>query len=360
MKNKLTLNDPNPFNHGQSSIAYKEISLKKNKKIINILDKGWGIKKIISLSISEISTGFYSSIYRVITDKQKYILKKSKINNFNRQEIISGCINHLYRASFPVPKLIKTISGKYHFTHTEKPYFLMKYTSGEHFNGSRKELFNAGKLLAHLHLLLEKYPRHSQIKALKKDVYPLDLESLDTIRQVINNNINITLDKDASVAVNTFLKLNFKKHINEMRSIKLPEQLGHFDFNPHNLIFNSKTQEIVALLDFDLIRISQRARDVSLGMHKLARIYGDKTEKKNDSGSSILSRAQVFLNGYNEISQLTQDEVSAISLLIIDEAIRKIIYLLKKIYLEHDLIVIPELSKQMTQINEAVKFQTLK
>ena len=139
-----------------------------------------------------------------------------------------------------------------------------------------------------------------------------------------------------------------------MDAIKLPKQIGHFDFNPHNLIYNPKNYRIIALLDFDLIRVSQRARDIALGMHKISRVFGNKTERKNDVGGSIPNRTQIFLNGYNKIVKLTKKEESAIPDLIIDEGIRKIIYLLKKSYLDNDSIIKYEINKQITLINEAL------
>ena len=117
MKKMPITNDPIPFNHGQSSIVYKGISLEKNKKITNILNKGWGLKDITKLSTNKMAVNFYSSIYKVTIQKNDYILKVSNINNIKRQKIISKCINYLYQSNFPVPKIIKTTSGKYFFSY---------------------------------------------------------------------------------------------------------------------------------------------------------------------------------------------------------------------------------------------------
>jgi Ser/Thr protein kinase RdoA (MazF antagonist) len=137
----------------------------------------------------------------------------------------------------------------------------------------------------------------------------------------------------------------------------LPRQLGHYDYHPHNLLFDSRNK-LTAILDFDLMRVSQRARDVALAMHKLARVYGSQTEAKLDIGATILDRATDFLSAYQQLFPLAKHEVISMPHLLRDEVIRKIAYLcMTKNSL--DRYSLQELKKQETQFWETMEFGSL-
>ena len=102
----------------------------------------------------------------------------------------------------------------------------------------------------------------------------------------------------------------------------VPIQVIHRDLHPHNLLFDPNNHQLLAFLDLDALLISQRIRGIAFAMHRLARTYGDYTERKQGLGSDIRDRLQLFLDFYlNSGGELTQDELELIPYVLLDHTL---------------------------------------
>ena len=119
------------------------------------------------------------------------------------------------------------------------------------------------------------------------------------------------------------------------------------------MIFSKEHQLIIGILDFDLIRISQQIKDISLGMHKFSRMFGEKTIGRNDIGSNISIRSKQFLHSYQELAPLTAEEINVIPTMIFNESKKKILYILSKHYIKNDTSSDFDLEKQLVLMMEA-------
>ena len=127
----------------------------------------------------------------------------------------------------------------------------------------------------------------------------------------------------------------------------------HYDLHPHNALFNPITKEVLALLDFDPICRSQKARDVGFGMLTFSRTYGEKTERKNDMGSNLKDRAKLFLDSYININNLLDNDIRNLDLIVKDEALRRVNLILRNHYLRNNSTWSFDLEKQVTFLREA-------
>nr|MCK4929878.1 hypothetical protein [Nanoarchaeota archaeon] len=107
---------------------------------------------------------------------------------------------------------------------------------------------------------------------------------------------------------------------------------------------------------FDSVCYSQRARDFGFAMHRMARTYGKQTEKKNDIGTDIKHRAQIFLEEYLKHNLLTDEEIKALPWVIQDEALSRVINVLGEHYLLNDQTWSFDLPKQVTTLREGLLF----
>ena len=284
-----------------------------------IIKYGWGLPDVnLITTISRV----YSFIFIFDSIGERYALKYTSINLPERQEIIN---RYMILAKddyhLPVPGIIKTIGGESYILCNGYTATLTKFIAGDLYGGGEKQLYNTGRLLAKLH---KAFKTVTSEPSLVKDIYPNDIDFLRSINsndEVINQ-------------VTTHMLTSYSK---VKQRFVLPRQLGHFDFNSSNLIF--KDDDVVGLLDFDLIRISERARDIALAMYKLNR------------GDQDTARHEIFLDGYRSVNFLLTEEKAAFPELFFDETRRKIIYILKKITLE-GLNIKNELLCQIRQLDE--------
>ena len=93
----------------------------------------------------------------------------------------------------------------------------------------------------------------------------------------------------------------------------MPEQIGHFDFTPSNLLFYNN--KLTGVIDFDIMRVSERARDVVITQRKIS-------NTKEDRHS--------FLEIYNEANPLLEEELNSLDDLYFDEIRRKLIYTIRR------------------------------
>jgi Ser/Thr protein kinase RdoA (MazF antagonist) len=121
------------------------------------------------------------------------------------------------------------------------------------------------------------------------------------------------------------------------------------------VLFDGPEGRVVALLDLDLVRVAERARDVAIAMLKHARVYGRRTERGHDAGTPLSERAIAFVETYHHLEPLTAAERRAIPFLAFDEARRRVLYILGRHYDEGDDSSDFDLSKQVAQMEEALR-----
>lgn len=296
-----------------------------------ILHDGWNIS---NFAISKrFDKRLYSSIYLVdnFENNKKFVLKKSKISNKNKQQVIFKVLRSI--KGLPIPQPIKSTQNKYYFEKGGAIFTLTRFVEGSTFDGSNVKLKLAANELANLHKALKNCQLAKSVRDICGDVYPLDLEYLKNVK-FKNPKLNTALkdlDKSPQKIPNT-----------------LPKQIGHFDYNPDNILFHKTTEKVVGILDFDLLRYSQTARDVALASHRLSR------KALETSGESNLNnKVKIFLSAYKSNNCLSDTEIEYLPALLIDEGYRKIIYLLKRYETLRDRSLVNEIYKQIEYIHEA-------
>ena len=113
----------------------------------------------------------------------------------------------------------------------------------------------------------------------------------------------------------------------------LPQQIIHSDLHPHNVLF--KGQAAAAIIDFDCMRLSPVARDVAIATYRFGRqfLVGQKMSETNLRKKAKKLQDQ-FLTAYQRINPLTPQEIKALPLLIKDEFLTKLLFVLRGAYLE--------------------------
>jgi len=111
---------------------------------------------------------------------------------------------------------------------------------------------------------------------------------------------------DALRAVAQELLLRYDKssaRVNELRFASWKRQIVHGDWHPGNLLFSDR--RIVAVVDFDSIRVAPPATDLANGMLQFS-IVGDRPNPADWPAHFDRGRVLEFLAGYREVIRLSE------------------------------------------------------
>ncbi|MEK6969915.1 MAG: phosphotransferase [Nanoarchaeota archaeon] len=346
----IQYHDLNPFNHGTTTIEYEEMPKSESSRLRAILKEGWGKDNANFLRLSA-GAEKNSNNFRVETPPGVYLLKHSHVNNPEAQDLINKAIGYLKDEGIKTPTVIPTIERTTFYATKEGVFCFYNFVGGENFDGSRVELTEVASEIGRLHRALATIPYDNELKKINNSIVGHDRGLLEKIIKAVRTHGEQT-DFD-SYALGILDEINEQSQaIVEAKVCGLPSQIIHYDLHPHNVLFDPTTKKVASMLDFDSLRYSQRARDVGFGMHRFARTCGEKTERKNDVGIDIRDRARLFLNAYLLENRLTDKEIKALPLAIQDEALIRVMNVLRNHYLRNDTTWSFDLFKQATTLRE--------
>lgn len=136
----------------------------------------------------------------------------------------------------------------------------------------------------------------------------------------------------------------------------MPMQAVHGDLHPHNVLFNSDSKEVRAIIDFEHLKVADLISDVAFAMHRFARTCGIQTEMQHDAGVEIIDRAALFLGKYIAEKPLKKEEIEAIPYVLQRTALRNILRILEQHYVKNNSTWSFDLQKQVTMLREAGQF----
>ncbi|MCX6722588.1 MAG: phosphotransferase, partial [Candidatus Staskawiczbacteria bacterium] len=194
----------------------------------------------------------------------------------------------------------------------------------ENFSGQGKGYFN----------VIKDYDREDFIKL--KDLIKSKTEQNDTDKLVLGK-IDIFLETCDKI----------KNYLERLE--KLPKQIIHSDLHPHNILVNDK--EVKVLIDFDSMRISQQARDVAFVIYRLGKqFFVNKDLKEVQENAPKLK--DLFVKEYCLVKELTEEENKLLPVLVKDEFLRKLLFVLKGVYQDNNFAWAKDLSSFVASFEE--------
>ena len=237
-----------------------------------------------------------------------YILKVNEDIKWLEKSIITNRL--LISEGITVAEYIDTIYGKQHLLIDEKYWCLMKKIKGSLFDPYAGDLKNNGILLGKAVARLHKALKNVEDK-LDIDEADFDNELSSWIVPELEKN-GVSFKEGVIDSLYAFFAQDYKN---------LPRQLIHRDMHTGNLLYQNGS---FSYLDFDLGQSNVRIFDiVYLGCSQLVENYKDQTGLKQ--WRKIF---EGIVQGYNEISPLSREELNALpALFVFDEALFTAFYL---------------------------------
>jgi Ser/Thr protein kinase RdoA (MazF antagonist) len=240
----------------------------------------------------------------VTADKGIFLLKRRPRGRDDLQRVAfaHAVQQHLAQRSFPVTSLLTTTDEQTTILSLENHiYEFFRFVTGSRYDGSIEATREAGRQLALFH-------KHLADFAARDEHSPWCFHDSALVRRHLKL---ISADKRTEVSrkmqtVAEELLLRYDKssaHVNELGFASWKRQVVHGDWHPGNLLFSDG--KIVAVVDFDSIRIAPPATDLANGMLQFS-IIADRPNPAEWPAHFDRDRVLQFFDGYREIIKLSQ------------------------------------------------------
>ena len=260
----------------------------------------------------------------IISDTGRYLLKRRAKGKDDRYRVAfaHAVQQHLKEKNFPVSRLIHTRDENNTFLELAGHlYELFEFVSGVRFEGRTESIVDSGAVLAKFHKFLSDF-----------SYQPMPLKgSFHDSRAVRGHLKKIGSEKNNGQADSSLRKTttslttmynNSSVSINQLGFDDWPDQIVHGDWHPGNMLFSGG--KIVAVLDFDSLKVSSTLTDLANGALQFSIVAG----RPNPADwPDYLDQAKLiqFLNGYQQVIKLEKDKLNSLVDLMIETIIAEAI-----------------------------------
>lgn len=259
----------------------------------------------------------------IVCERGKFLLKRRPRGQAGgrRLEYAHRLQAHLSMTGFPLPRLVPPITEEDTVLHYGgQVYELFDYVRGQSYLGTAEETREAGAILARF---------HQAVTGFNHVESPLegDYHDANAVRTALNATPG-SLSGHDSVAGREGEVLGLAQELYDEyeRACAVVERHGlrdwpsgviHCDWHPGNMLF--RNHGIVAVIDYDSARQSQRVLDVANGTLQFSILSSRRVEDWPDELDE--DRAQAFLEGYTEGLEIGEAERACLPCLMIEALI---------------------------------------
>jgi homoserine kinase type II len=240
----------------------------------------------------------------VTADKGVFLLKRRPRGRDDLQRVAfaHAVQQHLASRSFPVTSLLETADEHTLALSLENHiYEFFRFVTGARYDGSAQATREAGRQLAVFHKHLADFRAPDE----KSPWCFHDSAMVRRHLKLISSDKRTETSRRMQAVVQELL-LRYDKssrHVNEVGFDSWKRQVVHGDWHPGNLLYAG--QRIVAVMDFDSIRVAPPATDLANGMLQFS-IVADRPNPADWPAYFDRDRIFQFLDGYREVIRLSQ------------------------------------------------------
>lgn len=265
----------------------------------------------------------------VSSDRGKFLLKRRPRgkDDFYRVAFAHAVQTHLAKRNFPVTDLIATRDeGSTIVQMNNHIYELFRFVPGSRYDGSAQATVDAGRQLANLHLYLADFTSQSTLLGQLRASYH-DCASVRRQLRVIGTNKmrgsdfyapsqDKKLQKIAEILMQIYNDCSVR--VNTLGYDNWGQQVIHGDWHPGNMLFSKG--RLIAVLDFDSIKVAPPITDLANGMLQFS-IVGGRPNPADWPDYFDQAKMTQFLEGYLEVIKLDKDKRASLIDLMVEAMI---------------------------------------
>jgi homoserine kinase type II len=258
----------------------------------------------------------------IVAEKGEFLLKrraKGKDDPF-KVAFAHALQNFLAAQHFPLPHLIGTRKDNNSMVqHEGHVYELFEYLHGDAYDNSLEATLDAGRILAHYHILVKDYKPEFEPAQGSYHQAPSIFSAIDQIPATFERlqSPHDTDSRQFGSTLNT-LREAYTDAAEKVDGIGLnqwPVQIVHCDMHPGNVLFRKR--KVIAVIDYDAARIQQRVIDLANGALQFS-ILGGSNDPATWPDYLDETRFKRFVRGYEQLSAVSPAELQAIPWLMIE------------------------------------------
>ena len=258
----------------------------------------------------------------VITSEQgKFVLKRRPKGGDDLQRVAfaHAVQAHLAMQSFPVAMLVATRDENNTTLQLNNHiYEFFTFVEGVRYDGSSEATADTGRQLAKFHHLLADFSHDSAPGGLRGSFHDSTAvrRHLKTIGAGKRRGASKELQSVADALLAFYNESSIR--VNRLGFDSWDEQVIHGDWHPGNMLFSK--HKIVAVLDFDSIRIAPTVTDLANGMLQFS-IIGGRPDPADWPDYFDEAKLVKFINGYRDAAKLNKSKLRSLVDLMIETMI---------------------------------------
>lgn len=350
-----------PDNFSQVSIKYKKLEHAPGvlREVLGLYLNDFIIKEIRQLDRAEINSKNFKVILSVGGENKKFLLREYKnLSDIEQVAFYIDLLRFLGTRGVKVSKAVNALDGGSVVSVDGGVYALFDFIEADYFTPSEKSFVAVAEEIAKMHKALSCFDQKQvatiDVFSKKAAVYYNKVRTYSEndfceIEQILDGK-----EKDDSDRLILAALPLIKKTIKEVVAVKqeiaaLQKQIIHSDLHPHNILMAG--DRVSAVVDFDAMRLSERARDTAFAIYRFGRQmllnFGNR-----EAALEAPRLVNLFLSGYNNTNALSEQEICLMPALIKDEFLIKILFVLNGVYREKNFLWAKDLPKFAAAIEE--------
>ncbi len=267
-------------------------------------------------SISEFERGSYAAPkVNIVSDRGRFLLKRRPRTDDDpfRVAFAHSLQRFLSTKNFPLPHLIGTRDDNNSMLKLgDAIYELYEFIEGDAYDGGLLATYEAGKTLGIYHHLLKDFQSEYTPPRGHYHDAPMVYDSLRPLGEMMIQQPGMKGRGDELIKLLKRVRRLYSRAAKIVNTIGMPHwqsQIVHSDWHPGNVIY--RKQHVVAVIDYDSARIRPRVMDVANGCLQFSMVTGGRDLSTWEPRTDVI-RAKRFLRGYDEVNELTQDELRVV------------------------------------------------
>jgi homoserine kinase type II len=263
----------------------------------------------------------------IVSEQGKFLFKRRARGKDDPFKVAFTHALQLFLAAkqFPLPHLIGTRRENNSMLQWRNGvYEMFEYIPGQGYPQTLEATFDAGRVLALYHKLLEDFKSEWRPPGGSYHMASAIEQGLKTIAAnlpVGPNNENADVHHLLSHLLKSYRKAATTAHQEGIEA--WPRTIVHADWHPGNMLF--RDNRIVAVIDYDSARLLPRVIDIANGLLQFSIIGGDDDVAKWPDHLDE-NRFKRFAAGYDQVTLLSEAEIKVIPYLMIEALIAEAVF----------------------------------
>lgn len=356
-----------PDNFSEPAIAFKPSSTEDCAAVAAVLNRYFGTCVVTAqeqLNASEIhSHNFKVELQSAGVSKTVLVRRFKSLTNKEQIVFYLNVIDGLRAQGVKVSEVLRDADGALFVSHGGDCYAVFAFVDGDHFVPDEASMAAVAAGVAAMHRAfrvlgadaadrLTRYHAHGGNDYFNK-IKQYSLRDVDEIEAILAsgaapNGVDVSAVQEALPLLRGAIQYvtDYKERI-----AQLPKHVIHSDLHPHNVLMRGP--ELLAIIDFDSMRMSEQARDVAFFIYRFGRqffVHGTLPEAEIKSRAARVR--DIALEAYCAVQPLASEELALAPVLLKDEMIRKTLFVLKGVFLESNTLWAKDVPKFFASFKE--------